>query len=101
MKEVGKTEAELQKEAVGSKYLVTLIAAFVTAYVLGHFVEYAQATTIATGAATGFWAWLGFTATAFLSTALFEGRTMKLYAINVGYHLAVLVVMGMILASWQ
>ncbi len=102
MKEVGKNEADMKKsDGVGGMYAATTIGSFIEAYVMAHFVAYVGATTIVLGAATGFWAWLGFVATSFLSMSLFEGRSWKLYGINVGYHLVVMVVMGMILAGWR
>lgn len=102
MKEVGKSEADMKKtDSMGSMYALTTLAALVEAYVLAHFIGFVGADTIALGAATGFWAWFGFVATSFLSMSLFEGRSWKLYFINVGYHLVVLLVMGVILSGWR
>lgn len=101
MKEIGKTEAEIRKNAKPSMYGFTFVGALVTAYVLAHFVYYAGATTAANGALTGFWAWLGFVATSMLSIKIFENRSWNLYAINTGYYLVMFIIMGIILAVWQ
>ncbi len=82
---------------VGAAFAVSLVAA----YVLAHFVRFTGAETPRTGMLTGFWLWLGFTATTNLSTVLFEGRPLGLYLINNGYHLVGLLGMGALLAVWR
>ena len=102
MKEVGTTEADMKKgDGMGMMYGLTALGSLVEAYVLAHFVSYAGATTLALGAVTGFWIWLGFILPVFLGLVLFEGRSMKLFGINVSYHLVNVMIMGMILASWR
>ncbi len=82
-------------------YITAFIGTLIMAYVLAHFVGYAQATTIGDGALTGLWAWLGFTGTAFLTTYTFAAKSKKLWAIDAFVYLATFVVMGMILATWH
>ena len=101
MKEIGKTEAELKSGNMGMMYGLTAVGALVEAYVLAHFVGYTMSNTLALGAQTGFWIWLGFVLPVFLGLMIFEGRSMRLFWINVGYHGVVLVVMGVILAGWH
>ncbi len=50
------------------------------------------------GALLGFKLWLGFTATTALVNSSFQGGSMKLYAIDQGYHLVGIVLAGAILA---
>src|SRR5690242_9895106 len=95
---VGKTDEQIAAGAKPMLFVWMFVASLLTAYVLAHFVAYTDSTTIGEGMQTGFWAWLGFTATAFASTALFEGRPRGLYLINVGFHLVSLVLMGAVLA---
>ena len=85
--------------AVG--YITAFIGTLLMAYVLARFAAYASATTLTDGALIGLWAWLGFTAPAFLSTYTFSNRPRKLWAIDAFQYLAVFVVMGMILAVWH
>lgn len=85
----------------GAGYLLTFIGALLTAYILSHFVDYASATTFSTGALTGFWAWLGFTAMTSLANDIFSKKPLKLWAIQAGYHLITLTILGGVLAVWQ
>lgn len=100
VKEMGKTEEDF-KQGAGAGYAWAAVAALVTAYVLSHFVDYANAVTLADGAKTGLWAGLGLVATAMFTTNLFSGSSTKLWLINAGYQVVNLVIMGMILAVWQ
>lgn len=81
-------------------YVFTTIGSLIMAYVLAHFVDYAQAQTFSQGMLTGFWAWIGFVAPAMGAEAVFAGRSRDLYLINVGYQLVALVLMGGVLARW-
>lgn len=98
---ISKSEADLNKGNLGAKYFGTFVLALLTAYIMAHFVFYTGAETWMRGLSTGFWAWLGFVATSFATTYIFEGRSNKLYWINSLYQLAVLLVMGAIIASWR
>jgi hypothetical protein len=88
-------------EGATAGYVIAFIGALITAYVLAHFVSYAQAETAVEGAITGIWAWLGFTATSFLTTYTFSNRPKKLWAIDAFQYLAVFLVMGLILGAWR
>ena len=79
-------------------YGVTFAGALLLAYFLAHCVAYMGAKTPAYGALVGAWVWLGFVATTSLSAYLFDGRPLKLYAVNQGYELVSFAVMGVILA---
>ncbi len=82
-------------------YIIAAAASLVSAYVLAHFVVYTNAKDWMGGAVTGFWVWLGFVLTSHATHYMFEGRRKQLLAINVGYTLVGLVVMGAILAYWK
>jgi len=84
----------------GPGYGVALVAALVQAFVLAHFVQYAGASGIISGAETGLVAWLGFVATTSAANTVFAGRPWKLWAIDAGYFLVVLVINGAVLAIW-
>ena len=98
-KAIGKTEADLKTGAIQG-YIVAIIAAAVTAYVLAHFVFYAGATTVGEGLQSGFWVWLGFFATTQAMHNSFEQRPWNLFFIQTGYHLVQLLIIGAMLAVW-
>ncbi len=90
---------KLRRRATKS-YVILFIAGLIMSFVLAHFIDYVGAVTVWNGVTTGFWLWLGFVAATNIMGTLFEGRSKKLYAINTGYYLMTLVVMGVILAVW-
>lgn len=71
------------------------------AYILAHFVHYTGSKDAKDGAQTGFWIWLGFMTTLLMQGTLYERRAMALWAINSGYELLSILVMGVILAAWR
>ncbi len=102
---VGKTHEELTKGGVGKAYALSFVSALVMSYVLAHVEMYGSAATgssgVASGLSAGFWSWLGFVATTGSSTVLFEKRPSGLYLMNMGYYLACLLLMGLLLAMWK
>ncbi|HET6845258.1 MAG TPA: DUF1761 domain-containing protein [Anaerolineales bacterium] len=53
------------------------------------------------GALTGFMLWLPFQAATSLSNRMFAGHGLKVWAIEAGNHLIVMVLMGLILGAWH
>lgn len=97
---VQKTEQELNQGAT-SRYLLALIASFVSSAVLAVFIALAEPVTVGIGIRVGFLAWLGFAGLTSLVTQFFEHRSMKLWAIDSGYNLVSFVISGIILAAWR
>lgn len=91
---------EEMKGASGG-YAVAAVCSLIMAYVLAHFVVYTGAANFMQGMVTGLWIWLGFVATSFLTNSTFAGRPLKLYAIDSGYYLVGLMLMGGVLAAWH
>ncbi len=89
-----------KKKGMTKTYVIAFIGTLVMAYVLAHFVDYVGATTLSAGAELGSWLWIGFFAPTLLGIVLWEGKSWKLYLLNVGHYLVTLVVMGAILAVW-
>jgi hypothetical protein len=52
------------------------------------------------GVRVGFLAWAGFIATTIMMDYQFEGRTFTIWAINTGYPLIGMLVMGAVLGAW-
>lgn len=90
----------IDRSAMPRIYGVSFVAALVTAFVLSRIVDWAGAKTFGAGAAVGFWVWLGFVATVTIASVLYENRPTGLYALNNGYQLVSLLIMGGILAMW-
>lgn len=103
MKGLGRSVTDVEKaknKGMGSSYALMAVSAVVMAYVLAHFVDFAQATSVAKGMQTGLWTWLGFVAPIMLGGVLWEGKTWKFYWISAGYYLVSLLIFGAILATW-
>lgn len=96
---IGKTEADL-KAGSGSAMGAAVGLAFLTSFVLAHFVAYAGAADALDGMITAAWAWLGFVLTTVTMQNVFAQRPMKLTAINAGYHLVQFVIIGAMLGAW-
>jgi hypothetical protein len=101
MASAGVTAEDVRDTNFPRIYGVTFLMSLVAAYVLAHVVDRFEATTLAGGAQAGFWLWLGFIFTVRVTEALFNRTSMRLVAIDTGYRLVWLVVMGIILAVWR
>jgi hypothetical protein len=78
-----------------------VIGAILMTFVLAHAVYYAGAKGVGTGAAVGFFNWVGFILVVHLDDWAAAKRPFKLVVINSGANLIALVVMGAILAAWH
>lgn len=90
-------QAEAGNPAVifGLAFVLSLLAAFVFAMFLG------PQPSLALGLGAGFSAGLFWVAGSFGINYLFEGKSLKLWLINGGYHTAQFTVYGLILALWH
>lgn len=101
------TGRKMNEMGDGTKgYVLTTVGAFIQAFILLHFVSYAAYfyptySSISVGLLTATWAWLGFVAIPQGVNTIFAGTRKKLWAINTGYFLVVLLVNGLILAAWR
>ncbi len=102
-KEQGWSEEDFNKQkakGMGKSYAIMTGGSLLTAFILAQFVTLAGAVNAWDGATIGLWTWLGFAVPLLVNAVLWEGKSWKLYQINVGYHLVTLIVMGMIVAMW-
>lgn len=103
----GKKWAKLLDKKVGDMgdantgYAVSVIAALIQAWVLVHFIRYASALTFVKGAIVGFWLWLAFIGVVMAMNGVFEGRSWKIWKINAGYFLVIMIINGGLLAAWR
>jgi len=97
---IDKEAKEKEKKGMGKNIVFGFISTLVMSFVLAVFIGMAGANTLAAGAQTAFWLWLGFIATVNLGSVLWEGKPFKLYVLNSAHWLVALLVMGEIIAVW-
>ncbi len=107
MKLVGLSPDKAKEGAVKALFGM-LVAAFLTSYILAHFIAvgigspfFANLSPLMEGLSTAFWAWLGFVVTTLVAGPLFARTSGKLFFINVGNQLVTLLAMGAILGAWR
>lgn len=97
-------KAEMQKKAMPG-YAASFVGALVMGYVLAHSLVFASAYTntegVSAGLMVGFWNWLGFIVPVTIGVVFWENKPWKLWCINAGYWLALLLFMGVLLAVWK
>jgi hypothetical protein len=79
----------------------SFIGDLILAFALAHMVLWSGADSWGWGALIGFIVWLGFFAAPNFPQGIYEGRPFKLFAINMGYWLVGLMIVGALLAGWR
>ena len=92
---------ESQKKGMAWRYGTVFASSLVMAYVLAHFAGVWNAADVMGAFNLAFWTWLGFIATVGIGSILWEGKSVQLYAINMGFYLASLFLMALILVFWK
>jgi hypothetical protein len=96
-----KEEMDKMKKEAKSAYTVSAIMALITALFMAIFLEYLPITTWWCGPLTGIGIWVGFVGPATITNSMYSGKpNHKLWAINFGYHLVGLILIGLILGNW-
>jgi hypothetical protein len=97
-------EKKKMMEKAKPGYFFAFGASLLMSFCMGHEVQsgenFYHVTGMAAGLMAGFWIWLGFLVTSQLNSVLWEGKSPKLYFINVGYYLASYLLTGALLALW-
>lgn len=101
MKFGNKEISKAKKKGMIKYYVANFIATLITAFVLAVFISATGTDSWLEGANIGFWVWLGFLAPVMLGSVIWEGRTVKLYALNVAYWFVNLIVIGVIIGVWN
>lgn len=100
---IGRTQEAIMAAGVplgvtyGSAVLTTLVLAIFLSWVI-------QATGVQTamrGIKIAAWTWFGVVLTTWSTEYAFEARTLKILAINTGYCLTGMLLMGAILGAWK
>jgi Protein of unknown function (DUF1761) len=81
-------------------YAIGLLVGLFSAYLTSVILRGLGVTTLGPALALTVGAWIAFTAGRYLTTYLFERRTMRLWAIDVGYPLASMLVTTIIVVLW-
>ncbi len=89
-----------QPKNVAAAYLISFVTQLVLCYVLAIVCRWRDANLV-TGAGLGILMWIAFVATTTLTSYLFEGKPLALFAINYGYDLAGMAISGAILGGWR
>ena len=79
----------------------SLAGDFILAFVLDHVVHWSNVGSWRGGAFIGGLMWLGFFAAPNYPQGIYENRPVKLFAINSGYWLVGLIIVGIVLAVWR
>jgi len=101
---VGRTMEFFQAEPkwlIPVQYAVALFCSAVAATVLSIAIQASGPQTIKRGIACGAVLWLGFVATSWAQEYIFELRSIQIYAINTGFQLIDLMMVGAIVGAWK
>ena len=99
MVETGITEESAQQRNMVKVFGLAILATLIVAFNLAAFIG--PEASLTSGAFYGFLAGAGWVAMAFAINDLFEGRTLRLFAINAGYHTLSFTLMGAIIGVWN
>jgi multidrug transporter EmrE-like cation transporter len=100
----GWTEEEvkaLPTKRMARTYVLTLLAALVTAVALDMLSWAIGAAGVRDGIALGLWTGIGFSAMAFATTHLFEHKPVGLWLIVAGYQLVYQIAAALIVTLWH
>lgn len=96
-----KVDMAKDRGSVVKPIAITVVVSLVTAYVLAHVTflsnQFFGNEFLQDALTTAFWLWLGLVAARFITHDAFEGRPMKLTAINLGNELITIMLMGLII----
>ena len=107
MKEVGMTEEDAQKGNMPMIFGIALVVAFLLSFWFNYFIQSAHPDTLAEFSTFGHGAFHGafvgilVAMPVLVTNSLFEQRSFKYMAINVGYWIVTISVMGGIICAWR
>jgi hypothetical protein len=89
------------KKSLLAGMIASFVGDFILALALAHIIGWAHANSVHWGAFIGFLVWLGFFVAPNYPQGIYERRPFKLFAINNGYWLVGLLIVGVLLAVWR
>ncbi|HEV3218690.1 MAG TPA: DUF1761 domain-containing protein [Candidatus Acidoferrales bacterium] len=102
---LGKTNEQMMAASAGMPgwlpHVVTLVANLVMAYVLGWLIVGTGPQNVMRGLQVAAIVWAGFVASTWATEYAFEAKSVQIFAINAGYPLVGLLIMGVVLGAWK
>ena len=100
---VGRTMAELKASGVPPwmSYVVALVMAVILATAISWIIQATGPQTAARGAKVAVALWLGFVFTTWATEYAFEARGIRILAINTGYPIVGMLIMGLVIGGWR
>ena len=100
---IGRTREWLMSSGVSPalQYGVAIVCAVIAAAVLSIIIQSSGEHTARRGILCGALIWLGFVATSWATEYIFEVRSLQIYAINAGFWLFDLMLIGAIVGAWK
>jgi hypothetical protein len=90
-----------KKKTMKAGMIMSLVGDILLAFVLAHVVIWSGSHEFGHGMFIGFVMWMGFFGAIGIPQSVFEGRPFKLFAINQGYNLLGLMLIGGVLSVWR
>jgi hypothetical protein len=94
-------KAEAMRKDALRLYGISFVCYVVLAAVFAILIRMVHLQSVLGGAKMGGMLWVGFVATVGLTASLYQAKPFKAYALDAGYQLVFMVVMGLILAAWH
>lgn len=85
----------------GLSFLLTLVMGFVLSHIITFSNNFYGYPMIQTGLITAFWVWLGFVMPVQATATIFGEKKWALFAIDTGYQFVSLLIMGLLLGSFN
>jgi len=101
MQGIGKTEEQVKAAFSPLKLVWALFGSLLAAYGIARILSWMSSVSVATGIVVGLLTGICFAFAVMTINDVMESRPKMLTAINVIYHLAGFVVMGLILGAWR
>jgi hypothetical protein len=100
---IGRTREWLMNSGMSPalQYGVAILCAVIAATVLSIFIQGSGEYSARRGILVGALVWLGFVATSWATEYIFEVRTLNIYAVNAGFWLFDLMLIGAIVGAWK
>jgi hypothetical protein len=100
---IGRTMSDLKESGVPPwlGYLVALVMTAILATALSWLIQATGPQTAARGIRVAALLWLGFVFTTWATEYAFEARSLSILAINTGYPLTGMLLMGAVLGGWR
>jgi len=83
------------------QYAVAILCSIVTAAVLSIIIQASGEYSARRGILCAVLIWVGFLATSWAKEYIFEVRSLQIYAVNTGYLLIDLILIGIIVGAWK